>query len=117
MISKMNISPLDGEGERNLKMLGRVLKVFSPVLVEIVKGSSTTFASWYDGILDGRIPLGASMRTPLKAGQSTSGSMSPSPLDTEIDGIPVTRLHLMKEQVCCFSLQNNFRLSSSSLSA
>lgn len=94
----MNISPLDGEGDRNLNMLGRVLRVFTPVVVDHVQKSTTTFVAWYSQSLDGRI-FDETIRTPQKPGFLEPRSSSPSLSDAEVDGIPLARLRLMREQV------------------
>ncbi len=94
----MNISPLDGEGERNLNILERVLRVFSPVLLEIIKRSAGAFSAWYDTLLDGRA-IDHNMRTPQKSRVSTSGVSSPTSSDAEFDGISIANLLLIKDQV------------------
>ncbi len=95
MISKMNVSPLDGEGLRNLNLLERVLQSFSPVVVEEVKQLSGTFSNWYDNNFDDLAD--SKIRTPFK-GYRTANAKS---FGTEFEGVPISHLVLIKEQVFC----------------
>ena len=47
VISKMNISPLDIEGAGNLDLLNRVLRVFTPDMLKMMRKLSAQFANWY----------------------------------------------------------------------